>query len=133
MSWWGALFSSKRIVDEGMDTIKDMRSGIDMLVFTSEEKALMNVEISNIVLKRAELALQESSIKSMTRRILAVSVVLTAELLTVILAVGYLGGLQAQKMEGIWTLLKFWSTPLAIVLAFYLGYYGLTQIAAAKK
>ena len=133
MSWWGALFSSKRIVEEGMDTIKDARAGLDMLIYTDEEKAIQQAEASAMILKRVELSLQESSIKSLTRRILAVSVVMTAELLTVVLAVGYLGGLEADKMKGVWTLLQYWSTPLAIVLAFYLGYYGLTQIASAKK
>jgi len=133
MSWWGALFSSRRIVKEGMDTVADARAGIDMLIYTDEEKAIRMAEASAMILRRVELSLNESSIKSMTRRILAVSVVMMAELLTVILAVGYLGGMQGEKMKGIWTLLQFWSTPLAIVLAFYLGYYGAAKIREAGK
>ena len=133
MGWWGALFSSKKVVDTAMDTVSDIRSGIDKIWFTDEEKADMHLKASELILERVKLAVNESSIRSMTRRIIAVSVVLIVEFLTVVLAAGILLGLKKEKLDALWTLIRFWSTPLAIVLAFYLGYYGLTSLAAAIK
>lgn len=133
MGWFSALFSSKKVVDTAMDTVKDIRDGIDMLVYTDEEKAIYHAKISEVILKRSEVALQESSIKSMTRRIIAVSVVLIAEFLTVVLLVGYLAKFDKPMMLGVWSLLQFWAVPLGIVLAFYLGYYGISQIKEAGK
>ena len=129
MGWWGALFSSKRIVNEAMDTVKDIRTGIDHAIFTDQETAEMATGISEIVLKRAELALNESSFRSMSRRIISVMVVCTCVFLTAVLVVLYL--LEAKGVQGIWDLLNFWKIPLGIVIAFYLGYYGWSEIRKA--
>jgi hypothetical protein len=114
-----------------MDTVKDVRSGIDKIWYTDEEKADYAFKVSEMVLQRAKLALDESSLRSMTRRIISVSVVFIAEFLTVVLVVLYLTKRSESMINGIWEILKFWATPLAIVLAFYLGYYGLAAIKKA--
>lgn len=128
MGWWSALFSSKRIVDEAMDTVKGIRQGIDHIVYTDQEKAEMGLKISQIILERVQLALQESSFRSMSRRIISVLIVVQCIILTNILVLLYCFDAPASMMQGIWQLLNFWKVGLAIVIAFYLGYYGWAEI-----
>ena len=45
--------------------------GLDALFFTDEEKSRASVEVLGLVLERVKLAIGESSVRSMTRRVVA--------------------------------------------------------------
>jgi hypothetical protein len=80
------LFGSAKTVDTLVDgAVK----GIDALVFTEEEKSEAHRETFQLWLKMQEVVSQESSVRSVTRRILAVMIVGTFLFFLISAAVAY--------------------------------------------
>lgn len=73
-SW---IKTSEKAVDTGLDLVTTAVKGIDMLVFTDEEKAQMSVETMNLWLEMQDRIAHESSVRSLTRRFIAISIVFT--------------------------------------------------------
>ena len=69
MSWLGFLKDSPQLVT---DSAKDLRSGIDLLVYTDEEKAQARQKGFEIWIKQQETIANESTHRPVTRRSIAV-------------------------------------------------------------
>ena len=78
------LFGSSKNTDTVVETAaKGIYNGLDALFFTDEEKAEFRQKQADTVIKFAEIAYDENSIRSITRRWLAFMVVGPAMLLVV--------------------------------------------------
>lgn len=122
--------TSTKTVDTALDLAKDASAGIDMMFFTDEEKSKISKEVMEHWLKVQTALKEESSIRSFTRRILAVFFCGSFLLFLTMAAVafpfipGYAGYLLqlADKL----------STAVTTILIFYFGYYGVTKILEKK-
>lgn len=74
MSWFTALFSAPKLVDTGANLLEKGAAGIDALFYTDEEKAKAGAETYTKWLEAQKILIAESSVKSITRRILAVMI-----------------------------------------------------------
>lgn len=71
-----ALFGSSKSVDKVITTAADgIYKGIDMLVYTDEEKAIASQKGTELFLRFTEKALDQNQIRSVTRRWLAFIIV----------------------------------------------------------
>lgn len=123
---WGLLtsfFSSSKNVERVVDATI---SGVDKIWFTEEEKAEHAIKISELALKRVELALQETTVRSITRRLIALGVFGVVTVLTFWIALLWSFGKKGLAMD-LLNLLKFWAVPWSAVVIFYFGYYGVKQ------
>jgi len=76
ISWLTGLFGSSKSTDTVVETAaKGIYNGLDALFFTDEEKAEFRQKQAETVIKFAEIAYDENSIRSVTRRWLAFMVV----------------------------------------------------------
>lgn len=123
------LFEGKLSVDKVFETVKNMG---DKLVFTSEEKAEFNMKIADKASEFVANTLNENSIRSITRRWIALSVILTT-LFTFILCVVMV--LIGKKIDPILELVDKFEIGLAfiLVLGFYFGFYYIQNLLGAKK
>lgn len=131
MGWWSALFSAPKIVETGCEVVKTGVGMLDEAFYTDQERAMDSIEVSKLALERVKLALNESSIRSITRRFLSFAIIGQAMFLTTVSGVLYLMG-KVKDAAFILDLLKFWSVPLSAVVIFYFGYYGVQQIIKKK-
>jgi len=133
MAWWNILSNGEKVVDTATDLVKSGASGIDMLFFTDEERAMASAKIMEQVIELHKANADQNSIRSRVRRMLAV-IVLAEYLLLLNISVGL--GL-CDKMALSQFVFKvandaLGSTVLAIVI-FYFGYYGINAIARTIK
>jgi hypothetical protein len=77
MSLFSWLRTSEKAVDTGLDLVTTAAKGLDMLVFTDEEKAQMSLSTMKLWLEMQDRTAHESSIRSLTRRFIAISIVFT--------------------------------------------------------
>ena len=73
--WLSGLFSTKStdtMVETGSSLLKDASSGIDMLFFTEEEKSIASQQAVTAWLKMMEATRGETSVRGITRRLIAV-------------------------------------------------------------
>lgn len=127
-SW---LRTSEKAVDTGLDLVKKGADGIDMLIFTDEEKARFSAETMQLWLKTQEVIKDESSIRSVTRRILAVAIVGEFLLFLLMAGVGFLFNvgwakyllMLAQELSGL----------AMLVAGFYFGYYAVSNVVKQAK
>jgi len=90
MSWLTSIFGSSKSVDTVVETAaKGIYNGLDALFFTDEEKAEFRQKQADTVIKFAEIAYDENSIRSVTRRWLAFMVIGPAMLMVVTAATLY--------------------------------------------
>lgn len=80
------IFSAPKAVDAGLDLVKSGVSGIDKLFFTEEEKSDARRNWFKLWLEGQKITASENTTRSVTRRILAVSIV--GEFLLFILMAG---------------------------------------------
>lgn len=120
------LFAAPKAIDTGLNIIEKGAEGIGKLIFTDQEKAELSQKTFETWLKVQEVTSSESSIRSVTRRILAVMILGTFLLFLLGAAIS-------------WPLIPAWSvfllslakelSNLALAVAvFYFGYYGVKQI-----
>jgi hypothetical protein len=121
------LFSTPKAIGTGLELIEKGATGIGKLVFTEQEKAELSQKTFETWLDVQKVIGSESSIRSITRRILAVLIMGT-----------FLSFLVGSAIA--WPFIPAWSAFLLglakelsnLVLAvaiFYFGYYGVKQIA----
>jgi len=76
MGWLTDLFGSSKSVDTVVETAaKGLYNGIDKLFYTDEEKAEGRIKAGELFLRFTEKALDQNSIRSVTRRWLAFIIV----------------------------------------------------------
>jgi hypothetical protein len=134
MGIWGWLTGAQQI-DKAMDIAKESTTGIiagiDAAWFTPEEKSRAALEITQAAIEMVLATQGESTVRSVTRRVLAWAIMGTFLFLL-------LFGTMIYKVDPEWSLyclnsakaLTFLATPVGI---FYFGYYGIKQLRGKKK
>jgi len=90
MGWLTSLFGSSKSVDKVVETAaKGIYNGIDMLVYTDEEKAIQRTKGVELFMRFTEKALDQNSIRSVTRRWLAFMIVFPTVMLFVGSAIAF--------------------------------------------
>lgn len=115
MSILGDLFSSKTIIDTAAKGVESAISGIDMLVFTDEEKSITNQKLLDWKLKY----LEATGAQNLARRYIAVVVTaLWAFMVSSYVILGVFG--LDEQAKFIYTALNdIVNPPFMIVAAFY--------------
>jgi len=131
MGWLTSLFSSKagNLID---DSVRGVGSWIDEQQFTDEEKSVANQKMLNFRMDVLTKTADESTIRSISRRILAWSV--TGVFLTLIMlsAAGTILGMS--WAEGIFLIAQSIYTSFLAVMSFYfVSQIGNSWIEKAKK
>lgn len=118
--------SAKKVLDAGIN-------GIDALVFTDEEKAVMRQKLGDQWIELQKALGEETTVRSVTRRILAVTIMAAYTVLVLSAAIVY--GLDA--IEYAKFLLELAESKFgwlaAGVGAFYFGPYMLGRMGSNKK
>lgn len=70
---FGASKSAEKVVDTGCGLLTTAASGIDMMFYTDEEKAQAKAAVYTQWLKTQEVIREEGSVRSVTRRMIAVA------------------------------------------------------------
>ena len=126
MAWYSFLTTTPKVADAAIDTLKDIRSGIDKVFFTQEEKADAMKIAFDQYLELMKTTNQENSAKSITRRILAI-LIMGSYLLQAFMAIG-LYKIDIEWCMFILKVMKAEATMVTSVTIFYFGYYGIKQI-----
>lgn len=134
MGFWGWLTGVKT-ANKAMDTINNVTdhvaSGLDKLFFTDQERAQISMETAQLHLKLIETTMNESSIRSITRRVLAWAIMLIFLLLII-------------SCAGVWKFDQEWAKfifqcagqlyELVLLVAFfYFGYFAVSSVVRKVK
>lgn len=114
------------------ETFNVISSGIDKLAFTKEERADLNLKLSDKVAEFAEKSLGESTIRSKTRRLMAIGIVGNSILLTWILIAMSLLNKDIEPVMNILQSFK-WGLVFITVVGFHFGTYLLAGSKFNKK
>jgi uncharacterized membrane protein (DUF485 family) len=76
LGWLGGLFGLFQGNQTAASLAKDVSNGVDMLIYTDEEKAIAQKEAFVSWLKMVELMKDSETYRSVTRRILAVTIIM---------------------------------------------------------
>ena len=125
------LSGSKKAMDTASNVVDGAISGIDKLFFTQEEKAEASKAILDIVLDRAELAVGESSVRSMTRRFVAFLFVIPYIAMLVFAVVMF-------KFNPAWAtyalkVASMLNNAIIAVVLWFFGSYGVGYLMDKKK
>ena len=125
------LFSTPKAVDTASNVVNGAVKGIDALFFTKEEKAHFSQQTMETWLKMQTVTANENSIRSITRRKLAVGF---CQVFLFFLIVG--GVLYLYRPD--WGLhflglAKQLSPSTLLILGFYFGYYAVSNIVSKVK
>ncbi len=113
--------TSEKAVDTAADLIKAGADGLDMLFFTDEEKSEASNKFYENWIKTLGMLVDTESIRSITRRYLAVSVVGTWLLLILLgVAVRVFGG-DKEAAEFVFEVAKSMNYSVLAVVTFYFG------------
>jgi len=133
MGIWAWITGAQQ-ADKAMDIAKEgatnLFAGVDMVWFTPEEKSIAALKITESVIRMVEATKGESTVRSITRRVLAWMIMGTFLFLL-------LFGTLVYKWDAGWSAyclnsakaLTFLATPVGI---FYFGYYGIKQLRKDK-
>lgn len=124
------LFKGK--IDVG-HVVNSVISAGDKLAFTKEEKADFNLTMADKLAAFAENTLSENTIRSKTRR--HVALLVTYTFLVLVLAAIVMHFIDAEKSKFIAEIVKDSpiSTAFVMVLAFFFGGYYMKGISLTKK
>jgi hypothetical protein len=131
MAWYSFLTGLFTGSKAGTGIVTGAIKGIDALIFTDEEKANFSKEVMTLWLDVQKVTANESSIRSVTRRILAVGFIASYLFLV-------LGGCAVYKWDVAYSQFLFdtamsLNTPVLTIIIFYFGYYAVSNIIKAKK
>ena len=102
-----------------------------MLVFTEEEKAQMSVETMKLWLEMQDRLANESSVRSLTRRYIAVSIVFT--FLLFLIGAGVVFKIYVGWAKYLLGLAEELGDLTLLVAFFYFGYYGVSSAIKESK
>ena len=131
LSWVGGILGggSKDTVGGGL--IESAKRGIDVLIFTEQEKKEMSMKTMELWLKHQAMVADESSIRSITRRYIALCII-------GVFLLGLVGGVVVWRFDPLWA--ERWfemsnslKTMAMMVAGFYFGYYAATKIIDKMK
>lgn len=125
MNFLATLFTSKKAVDAIPETagkvVDGVLSGVDKLFFTQEEKAEASQKAMDSIYNFIKTTMDESSIRSVTRRVLAVEVVSAFVFLLILGALIYF--INADWAAHILACAKALSNLVLAISVFYFGPY----------
>lgn len=141
MGFWSMITGAKKtgkVIDTGLDLIQSGAKGIDAMFYTKEEQAQDRAKASASIIAHAvemnKMANEEQSIRSITRRLLAVGIVFNSVMVfdycIYLLQTG-----KEQLVTKILQLVGAWGMDNALlaVVIFYFGYYGASKIVSNFK
>lgn len=105
--------------------------GIDKMFFTKEEKAEFMKDAQKQYLEYYKMTLQDSSVRGLTRRYIAVMFCAVFLLFLIAAAVAFIW--RPDYAEFLFSLVKEMKEYIAGILIFYFGYYGITKIMESRK
>ena len=123
MGFFDIFRTSTKAVDTAVGLVDAAKDGIDKLFYTDEEKAEQGGKFYENWLKMLTLMIDTESIRSITRRYLAVSVIGVWLYLVVLgTAVFVFGGSEAEKpAEFIFRVAKSMDWQVIAIIGFYFG------------
>lgn len=131
MAWYNIFSSSSKAVDTASNLIGGVVDGIDAVILTEEEKIKFDLKRAELWLKVQETITGESSIRSITRRVLAVSFI--SVYLTLIIASAIVWQFSPEQSKHIFETAQTLNTPIITIIIFYFGYYAVSNVIKAKK
>ena len=125
------LSGSTKAMDTASSVVEGAKAGIDKLWFTDEEKSDVSNKILGIVLKRVELAVGESSTRSMTRRFVALTFCVPFVLLNLFAVAIY-------RFDSDWAAFSFnvaksWINIIIAIVIWFFGSYGVGYLLDKRK
>ena len=138
MSFFTTLFSTKKVIDAIPETagkvVDGVISGVDKLFFTEEEKTEASQKAMDSIYSFIKTTMDESSVRSITRRVLAVEIV--SAFVFLLLAGAMLHVLNPVWAAHILACAKALSNLVLAVSVFYFGPYqvgGMIQKIKGEK
>jgi hypothetical protein len=131
-SFFSGLFKAPaKAVDIVGDLASGAVSGIDKLFLTPEEKQDFSREVMKVWLDVQKVTAGESSIRSITRRLLAVSfcVVYLSLLITSCVVWHY----NPDYSKQIFNVSQELNTPVLTIIIFYFGYYAVSNVIKSRN
>jgi hypothetical protein len=121
------LLGSNKALDVADNAINKIGGGLDQLFYSKEEQSEHALKLYEFWLETQKTTANESSVRSVTRRIIAVAITFNYLALLNAIVVLYIldKTMLADKVKETMMLLN---TPFASVVLFYLGYYGASKI-----
>ena len=129
-SW---LKTSEKAVDTGLDLVKDMASGMDVMFLTDEERIQYGGKIMDQALEFNAKIRDENSVRAKARRSLA-KLFCYNYILAIDVGIGvYLLGNKALGKEIITLTTAAFGTIVLCIIVSYFGYYGVMNVLSKKK
>lgn len=128
----GSSKSAEKVIDTGCGLLETAASGVDMMFYTDEERALAKTKAYELWLKTQETIRDENSIRSVTRRIIAVA--FTAIFLFLCLSGVALALITNEPTNPCFKMVSEISTIEGMIIVFYFGPTMIGRaISSAKK
>lgn len=129
------IFAAPKVLDAGLDTLSDIRSGIDKIWYTEEERVddiqLAKKEGWEYWLKTQAATASENSARAITRRMLAKYYCIG--FLILIFWAGAAYPISKEYSAYLLSLVKLLIWPTGAVITFYFGPYQVGQYLMRKK
>lgn len=130
-AWLTGAQTADKAMDSANNLIDHAASGLDKLFFTEQEKAQVSLETARLHLKLIESTMNESSIRSITRRVLAWMIMGGFLFLIISCAAVY-------KFDSDWAKFIFQCAGqiyelVLMVGFFYFGYYAVSSVVKKVK
>ena len=131
LSWFSGSKKAMDIAEKGVDGII---SGLDHLNFSEEEKHKGAIGVTKLMIERVKLAISESSVRSMTRRIIAIMFCGTFLLLLLMAAFVYPWSAEFKLWsKHLFECSKVLVNPIIAIILFYFGSYGIGYLLDKRK
>ena len=131
MAWYNFFTSNDKVVDMAGKTVDGVIAGVDKLFFTDEEKSEASQKTIDTYLEFMKLATDENSVRSMTRRVLAVMIL--GSFLVMLVAAAIMWRFDPQWAGFVLGCAKSIDNLVLAIGIFYFGPYQLTKMFQAKK
>ena len=127
-SWLSGSDKAMNIAEKGAD---GLLAGLDHLNFSDEEKHDANIQGIALVVERAKLAINESSVRSMTRRLVALAFCFPFVAMSLFAVVIY-------HWSKDWAMFSLsvansWEYIMIAIVIWFFGSYGVGYIIDKKK
>ncbi len=132
MGWLTGIFSSEKVVDLVDDSVRGVGTWINDMNFTEQEQSKANQQLLSFRLNVLEKTADESTARSISRRILAWAVAGTFLTLILISAIGAILGMA--WAQSVFLIAKsIYSSFLAVMSFYFVGNIGNSWIEKSKK
>jgi len=131
MSWLSWITKTPKLIDTAATVVERGVAGIDALFFTQEEKAQMSHKTFELWLEVQRVIKDESSVRSVTRRVLAVMCM--AVYLGLIVAACVVAFWEPTYANFVFTVAKELTFMITGIAFFYFGTYGVGNYLMNKE